>query len=265
MTQLAKTQNGGALATANQIDDMFGGAGSFRLPIDAPLPAIKVLRETPMYETPEGDTVKDIVGHIIYWHNCNQYYATEYGDGEQGPPACASSDGLKPDGGENPMAGPCRQCPYNEYGSGDDGRGKKCQNTIRLYVLRDGDIIPSVIKASPASLSKKESLMTWLTNAPNVANRAGMGTKYQPIKASFKLHKKEFDSGFSASVIDLTTVRVLDPNDQADLDYLGRLAKLYKNFMENYIGRIADDVAGENVEGTTADTPVMDDDQDIPI
>jgi len=265
-TELANKPKGD-LAVANQVDDMFGGSGTFQLPIDAPLPQIKILRETPMFETPEGDTVKEITGHIIYWHHANQYYSTEYGDGEQGPPACASSDGLRPDGGEEPQAGPCRNCPLNQYGSAKDGKGKACQNTIRLYVLIDGEVIPCVMKAPPSSLGKKESLLKWLTNAPNVAAKAGVGTKYQPIKVSFKLHKKDFDSGFSASVIDLTTIRVLTPDSEEDLAYLKLLAKLYQDFTAHYLGRIANDVANEKSEtvNSNAETEEVDDDDEIPI
>ena len=263
--KLQKKQNG-SLAVANQVDDMFGGSGSFQLPIDAPLPQIKILRETPMFETPEGETVKEITGHIIYWHHANQYYATEYGEGEQLPPTCASSNGIQPNGGsEELQADLCRNCPLNEYGSAKDGKGKACQNTIRLYVLVDGEVIPCVIKAPPSSLGKKESLLKWLTNASNVAAKAGVGTKYQPIKVSFKLHKKEFDSGFSASVLDLATIKVLTPDNKEDMAYLKQLARLYKDFTTHYFGRIAEDVATEKSETVNDNTESVDEEQEIPI
>ncbi len=243
-----------ALATS-ELDDMFGGSG-YQIPIDAPLPQLTILRETPMFETPDGEAIKEVVGHIIHWHHANQFYATEFGEGEQGPPTCASSDGIKPDGGEEPLLGLCRNCPNNEYGTAKEGKGKACSNTIRLYVLQDGDVIPCVVKASPASLGKKESLMKWLTNAPNVTAKAGMGTKYQPIQIKLKLHTKDFaDSGFKASVLDVETVRVLTRHGE-DMAKLKALGLLYRDFMANYVGRIASDVgteqtgepAGETVE-----------------
>jgi hypothetical protein len=249
MGKLAKTQHSeNALAVAAEMDAMFGGGG-FQIPIDAPLPQINILRETPMFETPDGETVKTVTGHIIYWHNANQYYEEEYGSGEPGAPTCCSSDGMKPDGGTMMQCQTCKDCPKNVYGSGRDGRGKACQNTIRMYVLADGDVIPSVIKATPASLGKKESLLKWLTNAPNVASRAGAGTHYQPIKVTFALHKKDFNSGFSASVLDLKTERVLDRNDEEDANYLKKLASLFKDFMASYYGRIASDVSAESANG----------------
>ena len=250
MSKAVKKKDDGAPATVSNLDEMFGGGGP-QIPIDAPLPQIKVMRESPLFEMPDGETAKTFTGHIIYWHHANQYYAQAFGEGEQGPPDCASSDGIRPDGGDDIQADCCKGCPKNEYGSAPDGRGKACQNTIRLYILQDGEIIPTVLKASPSSLGKKESLLRWLTNAPNVAAKAGVGTKYQPIKVAFGLHKKDFDSGFSASVLDVKTERVLDPTAAADMAYLKTLAKLFKEFNNVYMGRISQDVAAEHENGTT--------------
>ena len=256
------------LVTAEQIDNMFGGSG-YQIPIDAPLPQILILRETPRFETPEGETVKEIVGHIIYWHHANQYYAEEFGEGEQGPPTCASPDGYKPVCGGDEMVvqnAECRTCPKNQYGTAKEGRGKACQNTIRLYVLAEGEVIPCVIKASPASLSKKDSLMKWLTNAPNIAAKAGGGTKYQLIQVRFTLHTKDFETGFKASVIDLETVKVLSalPEPEGDMAKVIKLGKLYGDFMISYMDRIKDDVVSEHL-ATEPEIPFGNDADDTPI
>jgi hypothetical protein len=247
-----KKPEGGTLQKS-QVDEMFGGS-DFQIPIDAPLPQIQIMRETPQFELPDGETTKELQGHIIFWHNANQYYKEAFGEGDSLVPTCASSDGIKPDGGKEIQADTCRDCPLNQYGTASDGRGKACQNTIRLYFLQDGEIIPSVIKAPPSSLGKKESLVRWLTNAPNVAAKAGVGVKYQPIHVKITLHKKEFDSGFSASVVDIKTDRVLTPDN--DMEQLKKLAKLYKDFMQSYKGRISEDVATENAEGQPADEEI---------
>ena len=134
----------------------------------------------------------------------------------------------------------------NKFGSAADGYGKACQNTIRLYIVADGEVIPSVLKAPPSSLGKKDSLMRWLTCAANTAARAGMGTNYQPIQVKFSLRKKEFNSGMTASVVQLETVRVLTLD--ADETKLKQLQKLYQDFMANYMGRVKKDVAGEGTK-----------------
>ena len=255
-----------ALATAEQIDNMFGGSG-YQIPIDAPLPQIEILREIPRFKTPDGETVKSITVHIIHWHHANQYYDSKFGEGEEGPPTCASPDGIKPIAIDDGVcqSDVCRTCPKNQYGSADKGGGKACANTIRLYVLVEGEVIPCLIKATPASLSKKESLMKWLTSAPNIAAKAGAGTKYQLIRVKFSLHTKDFaDSGFSASVLDLETVRVLDPKDEGDMAEIFKLGKLYGNFMDSYIRRIKDDVTSEHQQSESEESTESEGDE-IPI
>ena len=250
-TKLAKRKETALPAVTNQVDEMFGGSAP-QLPINAPLPQIKIMRESPQYEMPAGDMVKSFEGHIIYFCNANQYYSKKFGEGDA-IPDCYSTDGIIPAGGTDLQKGPCRICPMNEYGSAAEGEGKACQNTIRLYVLVDGEVIPSVLKAPPSSLGKKDSLVRWLTNAPNIAAKAGVGVHYQPIKVNFSLHKKEFSSGMSASVIDLETLRVLSPADQNDKVRLQHLSSLYKDFMASYIKRISDDVAAEPISAGVAD------------
>lgn len=258
-TALAKKENGG-LVVASEIDEMFGNSNRPQIPIDAPLPQIAIMREKPLFDMPDGETVKEFEGHVIHWHEANQYFPTAYGEGSE-VPACFSSNGRMPDGGEDMQAGPCAACQFNQYGSARDGGGKACQNTIRLYILVDGNVLPAVLKAPPSSLGKKESLMRWLTNSANITNKAGLGCAYQCIKVKFSLHTKNFDSGMSASVLDLVTVSVLD-KDQ-DIDQIKMLAGLTKDFREHYLGQVAHHMANETETPAGVDTEtgeILDDD-----
>ena len=144
------------------------------------------------------------------------------------------------------QAGPCRQCDLNKFKSAPDGFGKACKNSIRLYILADGEIIPSLLIAPPSSLAPKDALIRWLVAAPNTAAKAGMGTAYQPIQVKFSLRKKEFNSGMTASVVQLETVRVLTLAD--DEAKLKQLQKLYHDFMANYLGRVKEDLAAEGTK-----------------
>jgi hypothetical protein len=243
---LAKAQPvKGDIEKADKVNALFGGGG-VQIPVDAPLPQISILRESAQFEMPDGRYEKEFTGHILYWHNANQYYSAAFGEGQSPVPDCCSSDGIKPDGGAFPQPGPCRTCELNKFGSSADKIGKACQNTIRLYVLADGEVIPSVLKAPPSSLGKKDSLLRWLTCAANTAARAGMGTHYQPIQVTFSLRKKEFSSGMTASVIQVETVRVLDV--EADADKLAQLSTLYRDFTANYLGRVSKDLGQEKAK-----------------
>jgi len=239
---LAKNETAGSMAAANSIDTMFGGPG-YQIPVDAPLPQIQIMRESAQFEMPDGQFAREFTGHILHWHNANQYYSAAFGEGSSPIPDCFSSNGRIPDGGQFPQSPACKVCPMNQFGSAADKIGKACANTIRLYVLVDGEVLPCLIKAPPTSLGKKESLLRWLTTAANIAAKAGMGTKYQPIQVKFSLRKKQFDSGMTVSVIEIQTLRVLDRDK--DATKLNQLAALYQEFMNSYFGRIQAEIAGE--------------------
>jgi hypothetical protein len=242
--EIVKTEKGN-IVTAGDAARMFGD-GSVQLPVDAPLPQITIMRESAQFEMPDGAYKKDFTGHLIYWHNANTFFSSAYGEGEAAAPDCCSSNGIKPDGGQFPQAESCRSCDLNKFQSASDGQGKACKNTIRLYVLADGEVIPSLLIAPPTSLAPKDSLIRWLVAAPNTAAKAGMGTAYQPIQVKFTLRKKEFNSGMTASVVQLETVRVLTL--EADEAKLKQLQTLYQDFMANYMGRLKDDVAAEGAQ-----------------
>lgn len=232
------------VAVVNGVDGMFG-TESPQIPIGATLPTISIMRETTAFTMPDGEIAKEVVGNIIYWHNANQYYESEFGDGSD-VPTCCSSDGITPDGGEKIQHQSCRGCPMNEFGSGKGGVGKACSNTIRLYVLVEGNVIPCLLKCPPSSLSKKDSLVRWLTNVPNVTAAAGLGNAYPCVQVKLTLHTKDFDSGMSASVLDVETVGVLDT--KTEMDKIQKLAALVTNFKRDYLGKLPEMVAADKVE-----------------
>jgi hypothetical protein len=238
------------------MDAMFGNQG-FQMPVDAPIPEIKIMRESAQFETPDGGYASEVVGTILHWHNANQYWETSFDERspEDSPiPNCLSSDGIVPDMLDNAeykqMSQTCKGCPMNEYGSDPKGEGKACQNTIRMYVLLDGEVVPCLLKAPPSSLGKKESLTPFLTNLPNVCTKHG--TAYQCLRIKFSLYKKEFSSGMSASLIKMELVDVI-----TDADAIKTLAGVTKTFREAYLGKVAQHMAKE------ADGVVDDDDKPI--
>lgn len=70
----------------------------------------------------------------------NAFYDTEYDPENPAPPACFSigmaEDTLKPhESSPKPQSATCAECPHNEWGSAEKGRGKACKNNRRLLVL----------------------------------------------------------------------------------------------------------------------------------
>ena len=92
-------------------------------------------------EDGDADVQKEIVGVIVGHSPENVYYATQYEGGNE-PPDCVATDGKL--GVGNP-GGDCLSCPYNEWGSGEDGIGKACQNRHKVFILRNGELFPLMI------------------------------------------------------------------------------------------------------------------------
>ena len=109
-----------------------GGAPVFEVPGDDP-------------ESP--DAVKELTGVVVHHHRTNAYWLDS--DLSDSPPDCSSMDGVTGHG--NP-GGDCRTCPFNQFESGEGGRGKACKNMERLYILRPGDGLPLSLSLPPTSL-----------------------------------------------------------------------------------------------------------------
>ncbi len=112
-----------------------GGGLAFEVPGDDP-------------ENPDAE--KELVGVIVDHHPVNAYWADKYA-GANNPPDCSSMDGkigVDQDGNRKP----CNSCPMNEWGTAKDGRGKACKNMHRVYILREGEMLPLLLTLPPTSL-----------------------------------------------------------------------------------------------------------------
>jgi len=84
------------------------------------------------------------------------YYKGAYDPEQTGAPDCQSFDGIKPAGFvSNPVASRCFDCKFNQFGSADAGKGKKCSDSKHLFVVKADDINGTVYCLSvPASSLK---------------------------------------------------------------------------------------------------------------
>lgn len=95
-----------------------------------------------------ADVRKELVGVIIDHHPCNAYWKEHYA-GKRNHPDCSSMDAKT---GVGDPGGDCRRCPFNQWGSAIDGRGKACKNMHRVYILLEGEFIPLLLTLPPTSI-----------------------------------------------------------------------------------------------------------------
>ena len=98
--------------------------------------------------------------------------------GENNPPDCSSVDGVTGSCSEEihkayGVGGACGKCPKNKYGSevkqnGDKGKGKACKNMRRIFILREGEMLPWMVAVPPTSLTAFEDYSKAITNGRNV-------------------------------------------------------------------------------------------------
>lgn len=137
-----------------QVDKYFGGDSSALEFKRASVASGGVEFITVPDDSGEKEMVKSISGVIVYMHPANAYWATKEITGES--PVCFSRDGKVGFDTSTGMYRACVSCPYFQFGSGKnpDGtksKGKACKNFLKVYLLREGDILPLVLNVPPAS------------------------------------------------------------------------------------------------------------------
>lgn len=125
--------------------------------IDPRPPRVKLSRESQAFLLPDGSTQKTMEGVIVFHHKARGYWEVE---GQQ-VPTCSSMDG-RTGTDENGNTRPCNGCPHDAWGTGKDGRGKACKEMRWIYLLQEGEIIPSRISLPPTSLGKFDAFVTAL-------------------------------------------------------------------------------------------------------
>lgn len=100
-------------------------------------------------DNPESST--ELVGVILFHHAVNGYWKEKFAGGNE-KPDCSSFDGKTGTDAETGEIKSCADCPFNQFGSDEDGRGKACKNVHRIYMLREDNPVPLILSLPPTSL-----------------------------------------------------------------------------------------------------------------
>lgn len=99
------------------------------------------------------EVVKELLVVPVMLREVRSYWARK---GAGDAPDCRSTDGIKPaviDDVE-PQAATCAACPWNKFGTAEQGAGKKCKTKAVLFAVRvgaDGTLIDGVVLRFSAS------------------------------------------------------------------------------------------------------------------
>lgn len=165
----------------------------------------------------EGEiSLDELVGIVLRWETSRAFWESDDVTGEA--PDCASRDGRMPipeglfaaDGeraAENP-GGTCKDCPMNQFGSATKGNGKKCKESKLLYLMRPGELLPTIVSLPPTSIKPLKSFLLRLaTKAQAKYNQAEIGLTVKVVVGGP-------GNGQKYGVVVPRLVRVLDPAER---------------------------------------------------
>lgn len=181
----------------------------------------------------ETDMVKDFSGVILFHHPMFTYYRERFSGGNNAPD-CGSYDGIT--GVGNP-GGVCATCPLNQFGSGENG-GKACKNKRRIYVLREGELIPILLVLPTGSMKEF---------AVYIKRLLAKGKKSNSVVTKFSLKKVTNASGIAYSQAQFAVERVLTAEE---MPFVQAMSDQVKSFAT----RVAyDDAPGEVIDPVTSE------------
>lgn len=144
-------------------------------------------------KSPSGDTLvftvptltddvieKELSGIILGYTTPRAYWETS-NPVEGTPPTCFSLDSIVSTDDKS-----CHSCAYNEFGSKDDGESnaKACKESVEIYLLREDNIMPIVVRIPVSSKLIFQKYMLRLVS--NMYPLYGVVTKITLEKATNK-------------------------------------------------------------------------------
>ena len=154
--------------------------------------------EVPGDDPDSPDTVKEFKAVILHHHPINCYYKEEYTGGNN-PPDCGSMDGHIGIDGETGEVKSCADCPFNKFGSGKNG-AKACKQKRRIYLLREGEALPTMLSLPTGSLGEFSKYVMRLLSK---------GRKTNGVVTKFTLKKAQNSGGINYSQAVFAVDRVL--------------------------------------------------------
>ena len=144
--------------------------------------------EVPGDDPDSPDSVKEFKAVILYHHPINCYYKEDYTGGNN-PPDCGSMDGHIGVDAETGECKSCAECEFNKFGSGKNG-AKACKQKRRIYLLREGESLPTILSLPTGSLGEFSKYVMRLLSK---------GKKTVSVVTKFTLKKAQNSGGINYS------------------------------------------------------------------
>jgi len=252
--ELAKTPETSLAVSDAELNEMFGGE-SVPPPIELAWPEIK-LTKTSDFKLPDGTTVDELVGHIVFVKRSRAWWEADY-DGNDNPPDCASDDCLRPNSDVAKMqAETCGEagCARARWVKDDKGKNSMaCSQSLNMIFLLDGMSVPRFLRIRSTSMGRKSPLAAFFTNAlePSFA----LSGKFQTVKVKLTLDETKINN-FDTSILQVVKISTLESSDPL----LPVLGKMFTEVEKEFIVVHRSEDAGTDDQGAPDayddDTPI---------
>lgn len=174
--------------------------------------------EVPGDDPDSPDNVKEFKAVILYHHPINCYYKEEYTGGNN-PPDCGSMDGKLGIDAETGECKNCAECEFNKFGSGKNG-AKACKQKRRIYLLREGEALPTILSLPTGSLGEFSKYVMRLLSK---------GRKTNGVVTKFTLKKAQNSGGINYSQAVFAVDRELTSEELANIVPMSEQVKAMAN------------------------------------
>ncbi len=159
-----------------------------------------------------GDmTAKEIAGVIIFTKIARVWFEQSFEESGGGPPDCFSDDGITGNGTvASQHDGLCATCPKAAWGSDrKGGKGQDCSQIRPIFMLREKDRIPILVRIPPTSIKAARLYLIGLANASLAYHHAVTRLTLLPAKN---------EAGIDYATVEFECVGPLDKAGQASFD-----------------------------------------------
>lgn len=187
--------------------------------------------------TLEGtENVDELLGICVAFRDLRVMWKTSFAESGGGaPPDCYSDDLIA---GHGSPGGECAHCPLNEFGSADQGDGKKCKQYRLLFMLSKNAVLPFILSIPPSSLQDCRRFFMRFS---------ARGRAFRDHIISVKLIRDKSRSGISYSRAVFSVQQALDETARA-------LVESYSRAMSTMLGDISAQTAIREAVETATET-----------
>lgn len=156
------------------------------------------------WDLPDGSSAQELTGIAVVRRPVRAYWSAPF-EGGGTPPDCSSLDAMT---GTGTPGGKCETCDMAQFGSGKD-QSQACRLITRLFLLQEGNILPTLLPLPPSAFKACQSYVIGLT---------ARGMALWHVRTAITLKTEKSTGGITYSMPEFKVAGVLTPEERAEMN-----------------------------------------------